>query len=407
MDRLTSVRIAGFRAIADLELPLKGLTVLVGDNGTGKSTVIQALELLSRAGHSSQFVRDLLSFHGRPLDLFRLGSHVLSLAVSIDGADAELRYSFGISADPTKTWATVAEERLEVEEKPGISQPRPSFSAIQRTGSNGKVFDVAQNTLVDMPQFGTEQLALSFLGATAQPAIGRVRRVLQGIRVHAPFDTTPAWIAEEQKRQPGMRAPVTFEPATRLSRLGTNLPNAFSALKNREPAAWQAVLEDVRAGLGPEVADVQVHPVGRGVGDIAIQFHGLSAPVFSPGLSDGQLSYLGFVALRHLDDAASLVAFDEPETHLHPALLARVVWLFEELAKDRPVVLSTHSDALLNMLSNPADQVRVCRLDEQREMQIDRLDPAKFERFRKEFGGIGDLRREGLLSSLVTTERAQ
>jgi predicted ATPase len=405
MDRLTSVRIAGFRAIADLELPLNGLTVLVGDNGTGKSTVIQALELLSRAGHSSQFVRDLLSFHGRPLDLLRFGAPpVLSLSLRIESDDANLSYSFGIAADPTKTWASVHEERLDFIERSGPPPAQP-LRPLERVGNTGKVFDPPQNKTVES-QLNAEQLALSFFGGAAHPAIWRVQRMLQGIRVHVPFDTTPAWIAEEQKRQPGMRAPVTFEPATRLSRLGTNLPNAFSALKNREPAAWQAVLDDVRAGLGPEVADVQVHPVGRGVGDIAIQFHGLSAPVFSPGLSDGQLSYLGFVALRHLDDAASLVAFDEPETHLHPALLARVVWLFEELAKDRPVVLSTHSDALLNMLSNPAEQVRVCRLDDKREMKIDRLDPAKFERFRKEFGGIGDLRREGLLSSLVTTERA-
>lgn len=44
--RLTSLRIEGLRTLADVTLSLDGLTVLVGENGTGKSTITEALELV-------------------------------------------------------------------------------------------------------------------------------------------------------------------------------------------------------------------------------------------------------------------------------------------------------------------------------------------------------------------------
>jgi predicted ATPase len=399
MDRLHAVRIRGFRAIEDLEVPLRGLMVLVGENGTGKSTFIEALELLSKAGHSASFVRDVLSAHGRPMELFRQGANSLRLDVEINTTDndAGLHFEFELLAGPDRTWSLISNERVwggSTEQGDYLSRNLGTTEAIDFSGK-------ARSLAVE-----DDQLALKAASSAGHEALRRVETALRSIRVHSAFDTLPGWLAFEQKRPPGMRTPVTYEPVDRLARLGANLPNAFNTLKNRDTAVWQAVLDDVRSGLGADVVDVQVQAVGRGVSDVAVKFAGLPEPIFSAGLSDGQLAYLGFVALRHLDESASLVAFDEPETHLHPALLARVVWLFEELAKDRPVVLATHSDALLNMLSNPVEQVRVCRLDAQRRMRLERLDASRFERFSRDFGGIGDLRREGLLSSVVAEEAA-
>jgi predicted ATPase len=401
MDSLRSIRIAGFRAIEKLELELEGLTVLVGENGAGKSTVIEALELLAKAGRLPMFVKDgLLAAHGRPLDLFRFGASTLSLGVTLEGPDAAIDYDFDLQADPQRVWATVSGERLDFQKSWATGDP---LHAIIRQGTSSKAFDVKEGKLVTVEPLA-EQLVLSYFGSAAQPAIGRVQACLQGVQVHVPFDTTPLWVAHEHQRRAAMRTPVTYEPAPALERLGANLPNAFSTLRNVGGERWARVLEDVRAGLGSDISDVQVHAVGRGLSDLAVKFSTLSQPVFSAGLSDGQLSYLAIVALRHADGRSTLLAYDEPEAHLHPALLARATGLFEEMAKSRPVVLSTHSDALLNMLSEPAKQIRVCRLDEQRRLVIERLDPERLAHFRKKFGSIGELRREGLLHHAVAEE---
>ena len=64
-DRITQLRIAGMRTIRDLVLDLRGLTVLIGDNGTGKSSILEATELLRQAGKPIAFIPDVLvNAHG-------------------------------------------------------------------------------------------------------------------------------------------------------------------------------------------------------------------------------------------------------------------------------------------------------------------------------------------------------
>lgn len=400
MDSVRSIRVAGFRAIEKLELELDGLTVLVGENGAGKSTLIEAFELLAKAGRLGMFVKDgLLLAHGRPSELFRFGSSTLSLGISLEGPDAGIDYDFELAAHPQGTWANVSAERLDLRQEiaSGVAQVR---RVIGRIGPISDVWDENERKHV-RADTTPDQLALTYFGSAAQPPIQRMQAALQSLQVHVPVDTTPLWVAHEHQRRSATRTPVTYEPATTLERLGANLPNAYNSLRNASGDRWARVLDDVRAGLGSDLSEVQVHPVGRGLSDLAVKFSTLAQPVFSAGLSDGQLSYLAIVALRHADARGGVLAFDEPEAHLHPALLARATGLFEEISKSRPVVLATHSDALLNMLSEPARQIRVCRLDEQRRLVIERLDPERLAHFRSKFGSIGELRREGLLQHAV------
>ena len=44
MHRLSHLVIKNFRACRDVSLPLEGYTPLVGQNNTGKSTILQAIE---------------------------------------------------------------------------------------------------------------------------------------------------------------------------------------------------------------------------------------------------------------------------------------------------------------------------------------------------------------------------
>jgi len=52
------------RVVEDVVLDLKGLTVLIGDNGTGKSTLLEAAEILRQAASPRLFVENVLGAHG-------------------------------------------------------------------------------------------------------------------------------------------------------------------------------------------------------------------------------------------------------------------------------------------------------------------------------------------------------
>lgn len=391
MDRLSSVRVEGFRAIEDVTLDLTGLTVLVGENGSGKSTLLEALELLSKAATSPAFVREALAAHGRLSELIRFGAQNLRLSAEISADDVRFSYVFSLVVD-VRGWVSISDESLTEHTELGPRQLIWRLGATTRVvGDSGQPVDAKPSS---------EQLVLSYFGSAAPRGIARVQRVLAAIRIHTAFDSLPVWLAFEQQRKPAMRSPVVFQRAEQLERLGANLPNIFNTLKN-DVSKWRDVLADVRAGLGSDVTDVVVNAVGRGDSELAVKFAHLPQPVPASALSDGQLGYLALVALRHSAESASVIGFDEPETHLHPALLARCVFLFEAIAKIRPMVVATHSDTLLNLLQDPVKQVRVCRLDASRRVELLSLDRSKLDRFRKEFGEIGELRREGLLESVL------
>ena len=52
--RLAEIRIENFRGVHSLHLPLDRLTVLVGENNTGKSTVLEAIRLVLMRGFGSR-----------------------------------------------------------------------------------------------------------------------------------------------------------------------------------------------------------------------------------------------------------------------------------------------------------------------------------------------------------------
>ena len=74
-DRITQLRISGLRVIEDLVLDLGAMTVLIGDNGTGKSSILEGLELLRQAAKPLHFTSDVIDrAHGGLASLLRHGS---------------------------------------------------------------------------------------------------------------------------------------------------------------------------------------------------------------------------------------------------------------------------------------------------------------------------------------------
>ena len=166
-------------------------------------------------------------------------------------------------------------------------------------------------------------------------------------------------------------------------------------------AHWEETLDYIQLGLGMDVEDVSVTAAAGG-GQVAIavqsRLHG-RIPAYS--LSDGMLSYLAFVALHRLDESRTLLAFDEPELHLHPALLMRVLAMLDASARTHPVVLATHSDRLLDGLSDPASQAIICALDELGATRLEHLDADRLGRWLEDYRGLGELRADGELGSVL------
>jgi predicted ATPase len=226
--------------------------------------------------------------------------------------------------------------------------------------------------------------------------------LLEGIEVHGPFATHAAWLGRGASAERSTRSDNVVQATSRVARGGTNLPNAYHTLRNRDD--WQETLETLRLVVDEDIRDV-LTPASASGGSIglAVKYRTGTVPAFA--LSDGTLSLLSLVAIAVLDGGQpprSLLVVDEPDLHLHPAALRHVVALLERCAKRYPVVIATHSDQLLDCLSDPARSTVLCDLDEHRHLQLRRPDAALLAKWLPEYRGVGQLRAEGYGSVLFT-----
>jgi predicted ATPase len=396
MDRITHVRIENVRAIESVDLELsRPLTVLIGENGSGKSTIIECLELLRKAAESN-WLNQINSQHRGIRGLLRSAMASMKLGVVVeddDGALPTLDYTCALGESGVLSESLIA--------RTGTAEPQVLMT---RTGMQADWLPEGR-TATQGSQLGSESTAIAIFGR-ANPAIARLGAVLRGIEIHLGFDTLASWAALSTGRQLTLRGPLMAAPADRLQLLGQNLAVAWSTLKNRDQAHWNETMQLVRLGLGDAIDSINTPAIGGGYIDLSIKRTDLREPISVASLSDGQLAWLAFVALARLDRGRSLLAIDEPELHLHPSLLGRVVSLLAGIEGGGPVVISTHSDRVLEMLDEP-DALRVCKLDGSK-ASIARIDRNELPRWLEKFGDLGKLRASGYLPRvLVPTDEAK
>ena len=385
---IKEVGIRGIRSVADVTLQLGGLTVLIGENGSGKSTILEALELLRRATYPA-FLQDLNVIHG---GLFGLGApNGFQLSIVFEEGGQSWKYELSVGAQGPH--AAIGHETFAMAHQ-------PSVKLMYRRGQKSTLIEPGGNEVpINVPD---DQPALAVVGsANPKSGLGRLYRLLQGIAVHVPFEVTPRWVGQAHNRPYDLRRSVTFMPAKSLDRLGTNLANVFAALRNQDN--WSETMDLVRMGLGLDVDNVAVEAdPGGGAAALSLKLKSLDKPIPAQGLSEGMLAFLCFVGLRQLETPnRSLLAFDEPDLHLHPALLARVVGFFEAIGAEHPVIVATHSDTLLDCLHEPSREVVVCELDAERHTRLRSLDATALDKWLADFRGVGALRGEGYLDSVV------
>lgn len=413
---ITELRIQGLRTLADVRLSLRELTVLIGANGSGKSSIIEACELLRKAP-SPDFLKEFRRTHWGFAGLLRHGADQLMLGVRIEEDGQVLDYDLALAERAGQV--VIVEETLSA--GPDTLRPEPLL-IYHRTDVSLHLHSNVTGTLFEYPgaslKLGfTQALILTTLAAVAleefAPNSGkvspnlqlcldtsqRVARALRSISVQLPFETLPWWASRSLKRPSAMREDNIVEPFERLEPLGSNLGSAYFALRNElGEAHWRETLELIRLGLGEQVEDVLVKAGGDG-GKISlrVKYRSQLQPVPTFALSDGTLAYLAWVALYRAPrpEPPALLAFDEPELHLHPHLLMRVLDFLESLGQSSSVLVATHSDRLLDGLSRPAQQAVLCELDARGQTQLRRPNQESLDRWMERYRGIGDLRSAG------------
>ena len=118
---ITKIELKDFKIHASLELPLSGLTILTGQNGMGKSSVLQSLLLLRQSYSQYDNIRGI-NLKGNLIDLGSANDvecqssqdGILGIKVSLsDGTDLDFRFSYDV--EPNDTFLPIITEKSKYE----------------------------------------------------------------------------------------------------------------------------------------------------------------------------------------------------------------------------------------------------------------------------------------------------
>ncbi len=154
-------------------------------------------------------------------------------------------------------------------------------------------------------------------------------------------------------------------PAIRSSTVDQFTYRLFTANKNQD--SFNQVLKKV---LDP-VPDWTIDQLDTGQHFLKIKTG--DAAHSSEGLGEGLVSLFYIIDALYDSNPGDIIAIDEPELSLHPSLQRKLAILFTEYAKDRQIIIATHSPYFVNLeaLQNGATVARVYLKDG--ESQISQL----------------------------------
>ena len=392
---LTTVAVSGYRSLRDVVVPLHGLDVVTGANGSGKSSLYRALRLLAgcgrgdvvgtlaregglqsalwagpatlggarREGHAVQGtarkgpISLRLGFAGDDLGyLVDLGLPQQSSGLSDEaGASAFLRdpeiKREVVWAGPVmrpgsvlvrRRWGRV-ETRASVGADDGWDdawggddewESDPSSSAgAHRTGAAATARATPRGWVeLTRSLRPWESMLTELADPERAPELIRVRRMIRGWRFYDSFRADGS--APARQAHVGTRTPVLADDGHDLA------------------AALQTIREDGRGVLDRAVADafdgaILDVMVEGGRFDVALHQPGMLRPLSSAELSDGTLRYLLLVAALLTVDPPPLLVLNEPETSLHPDLLPPLARLIREAAGRSQIMVVSHSGRLV------------------------------------------------------------
>lgn len=322
MATIKDIHIRNYKAfLAEQRIEIRPVTVLIGKNSSGKSSILKLLPLLANATSGKMnsplmLVNNGVSLGARYEELF----HNFSLVDLLLGAS----FDNGISFDVTYA---VNEGQLFVYEYQ-VYKNGEMFAermiANESLSVNGMTFPKASK------HFDLQESEMAF----RVDYIGPIRKT-------APKE-------------------VTFEGYNSILSVGIDGSAAYSALLNSH-LKGDGLFEDVSQWFeenleGQKLSFKQNGP-SSGSYSLCVKHDGVDVNISQVGQGLGQL--LPIVVASFMQNDVDVIGIEQPALHLHPAAHANVAYRIAESAKSlkRKYVIESHSEnfilGLRNMVADP------------------------------------------------------
>lgn len=134
--------------------------------------------------------------------------------------------------------------------------------------------------------------------------------------------------------------------------------------------------------------------VGEGLVRTFLKEAGLRDMVSAIRMSDGTLKFLCLLAALFHPNKPPLLCIEEPDVGLHPDALQLVAEALIEASETTQVIVTTHSEALVDALTDTPESVLICERDFDNGTQMKRLSKANLKEWLERYS-LGQLWRKG------------
>ncbi|MBC8113350.1 MAG: AAA family ATPase [Candidatus Saccharimonas sp.] len=313
MSTFESIHIQGFRRLVDVKIELRPLMVMIGANGCGKTSVLEAWQLLAKSAEG------------------KLGDTISSLG--------------GLSEIATRSRvATKSPQRLSLEVRFRAPTEGPKcfekFDYLLRIANSQFGFQIEQEqskTNLDHVDPLYNRDPESHLSRTRSGKGRFLRDTLASVTFARPFDLGQ------------VRQPQSVRPATLPGEQGETLISCLYSLRETERDRFEVVEDTLRAAF-PDFERLEFPSVAAGMLILGWKDRQFAQSIYMNQLSEGTLRFLWLTALLLSRDLPAVTLIDEPEVSLHPELLSLLVSLMREASQRTQLIVATHSDRLIQFL---------------------------------------------------------
>jgi predicted ATPase len=338
------LKVDGFRRLCGVDCELRPLTVMIGANGSGKTSLLEVMSLLAASAQGR--LRDKFNELGGIAAVLTAGRQNLFCSLIEASQEGSFSYSFAIS--PLGIGYVIEEE--------GLLRPDGVTEAL----------DIHPASKVAL------ETGLSQISRPSAPA-GRFRQQLASSTLYHNLDVGP--------RSP-VRVPQPIRPAELPGKDGEDLVTCLYQMRELDPDRYEAVEDALRAAF-PSFEKLKFPSVAGGTLAMIWLDANFPSGFYSHQLSEGVLRFLWLTTLLQSPALPSVTLLDEPEVSLHPELLNLLAHQLREAAQRSQIIVATHSDRLIRFLK--PEEVLITDLTEEGLAKFSWADSLDLEKWLTEY----------------------
>jgi predicted ATPase len=332
--KINRIKIAGFRRLHAIDLPVRPFMVLIGANGVGKTSFLDALSILSASASGN--LNGILSRFGGIANILTRGiSEDLSFFVDMAVPGYKpLEYELRLA--PKGTGYAISREVLS-QQRDGYPEP---FKHIDSTDGDIRYYEIEEERLV-RPDWEHGPLETSLAQVPKmfrQPE--ELRRILATATQYHALDVGP--------RAP-VKMPQPMKPATLPGPDGEDLVPFLYYLREGDRERFDRIVDSLRSAF-PDFEELSFPPVAAGMLAMTWKDRKFNKSIYINELSEGTLRFLWLVSLLQSPNLSTVTMIDEPEVSMHPELLSLLADLMREASKRTQLIVATHSDRFIRFL---------------------------------------------------------